>query len=173
MLSSLHKSPSRALIASRGNRLLISSVVAIVIATSTLVAYQLDLYSRRRPNGLREYRPEFSLDTPPHYKGPLLDEHKFTTPPRPFSLPEIVQGLWKPLITPITTESFIDYNGEKQTRDKNETIWRAPLGKQLCIVDIDTRHLSEEHQVLDPSRVEWSQLDSVDAGMLNHYLYGM
>jgi hypothetical protein len=155
--------------ASKLNRLLVSFVVAIVIVTSTFVAYQLDLYSRWKPHG---WQSGLRQEEPLHYSSPSLDDLTFSAPAKLFSLQDIVQALWRPLIIPITAESFVDYNGSMQARGDLKPHWRTPLGKKLCIVDIDTRPLSEKHQILDPNNIAWSELDTVGSGMLNHYLYG-
>jgi hypothetical protein len=70
----------------------------------------------------------------------------------------------------ITAPSFVDHNGVNHTTG-HPPIWRASLGKTLCIVDIDTRPLSQPGQILN-SKLHWDKIDYTAAGMLNHYLYG-
>lgn len=153
--------------ASRLNRFLISCVIAIVIVTSSFVAFQLDYNSRWR---IQRWPKGIPVEHPTHFS---YDDMTFSPPARPVTLEDIVQSLWKPLVTPITDESFVDHNGAVQTLgDKAEQHWKQPLGKKLCIVDIDTRPLSGDHQIFNPGNVAWKDLDTLGSGMLNHYLYG-
>lgn len=153
--------------ASKLNRLLISCVIAIVIVTSSFVALQLDFNSRWRTHRWPRGIP---LEHPTHYS---YDDMTFSPPIKPITLEDIVQALWKPLVTPITAESFVDHSGAVQTLGKKvEKHWTRPLGKKLCIVDIDTRPLSDDHQIFNPGNVAWKDLDILGSGMLNHYLYG-
>jgi hypothetical protein len=52
-----------------------------------------------------------------------------------------------------------------------EPIWSNPLGKDLCIVDVDTRPLNETNQLMN-EEFNWQTIEGVSVGMLNHYLYG-
>ncbi|RDI76722.1 hypothetical protein Vi05172_g13293 [Venturia inaequalis] len=154
--------------ASRLNRFLISCVIAIVIVTSSFVAFQLDYNSRWR---IQRWPKGIPVEHPTHFS---YDDMTFSPPARPVTLEDIVQSLWKPLVTPITDESFVDHNGAVQTLgDKAEQHWKQPLGKKLCIVDIDTRPLSGDHQIFNPGNVAWKDLDTLGSGMLNHYLYAL
>ena len=150
------------------NRLLVSFVVALVIVTSTFVAYHLDLYSRWRPHDWARLRQE----EPTHISITKWDDLGFSPPAKLVSLSDIMKALWDPLITPILADSFIDYSGSVQRRGDVEPHWRGTLGKKLCIVDIDTRPLSKKHQILNSGNVAWNKLDMTSLGMLNHYLYG-
>ncbi|TLD37788.1 hypothetical protein E2P81_ATG03463 [Venturia nashicola] len=154
--------------ASKLNRFLISGVVAIVIITSSFVGFQLDFNSRWRTDRWPKGIP---MEHPTHFS---YDDMTYTSPASPVTLEDIVQTLWKPLVTPITDESFVDHNGATQNLgEKGEQHWMRPLGKKLCIVDIDTRPLSGDHQIFNPGNVAWKDLDMLGSGMLNHYLYAM
>lgn len=148
------------------NRFLVFYVVAIVIITSFLAAYRLDFSSRWSSHVWPHRIP---LDQSTHYR---YDDITVSPPAKTITLEDIVHALWKPLVTSITAESFVDHNGVVQTLGKVEQHWTAPLGNKLCIVDIDTRPLSNEHQIFNPENVAWKDLDMVGSGMLNHYLYG-
>ncbi|KAK5168495.1 hypothetical protein LTR04_006622 [Oleoguttula sp. CCFEE 6159] len=62
-----------------------------------------------------------------------------------------------------------------------EPIWHKPFGKEICIVDVDTRIPTGINQVFNKSRLDWEKLGDekfmdaglgrVSAGVLNHYLY--
>lgn len=59
-------------------------------------------------------------------------------------------------------------------------IWTKPLGKRLCIIDIDTRPMDGENEIFDPnvpisnaSPFNWPDFGNTPAGMMGHYLYAM
>lgn len=66
---------------------------------------------------------------------------------------------------------FQDYSGT-EWQLKDEPLWTKPLGKKLCIVDIDTRPLDGKDEILDENPLNWDSTHPLAAGMLNHYMYG-
>jgi hypothetical protein len=66
---------------------------------------------------------------------------------------------------------FVDPTDGEEYFLPGEPIWTNPLGKELCIVDIDTRPLNETNQVMN-DEFNWQTIEGVSVGMLNHYLYG-
>lgn len=53
-------------------------------------------------------------------------------------------------------------------------LWNKPLGKNLCIIDIDNRPWSEEGELWSSKHMSWDKPDKVHGlslGILNHWLY--
>lgn len=67
--------------------------------------------------------------------------------------------------------TFHDYTGKDWRLPGGGLRWTQPLGKRLCIVDIDTRTLDQANQIRDANPLHWNKTDPVAAGMLNHYMY--
>jgi hypothetical protein len=60
----------------------------------------------------------------------------------------------------------------------NETTWTKPLGKNVLIVDIDTRVPTGDNQVLNPEKIDFENLEMKGGGLvsnaiINHYLYAL
>jgi hypothetical protein len=96
------------------------------------------------------------------------------TPPKPPTLEETIQQLFEPIKHKDFMAPFTDPTGTVYKHDTN--IWKEPLGKDLLIVDVDTRY---PEQMFDPKkRVDWEHMDAGDSKSLgtesvfNHYLYG-
>jgi hypothetical protein len=73
----------------------------------------------------------------------------------------------------VAADQWIDTrtDGTVYKLPQNST-WTQPLGKRLCIVDIDTRPLNGEYDLLDESKpFSWADMGTTSAGMLGHYLY--
>ncbi|KAF2279123.1 uncharacterized protein EI97DRAFT_456518 [Westerdykella ornata] len=89
--------------------------------------------------------------------------------PKP-TLEETIRELFAPIKHKDFVSSFTDPTGTVYTHNNN--IWTEPLGKDLLIVDVDTRY---PEQMFDPSkRVDWEHLDTdnlVTEAVFNHYLY--
>jgi hypothetical protein len=83
-----------------------------------------------------------------------------------------IRALFAPLLVPVTARSFTDpTDGEVYSIDDTLN-WTQPLGKRLCIADIDTRLYNEPHQIMN-KYFSWDLLEGgVSPGLLNHYLYG-
>ncbi|KAK4643878.1 hypothetical protein QC763_404310 [Podospora pseudopauciseta] len=95
------------------------------------------------------------------------------TPPNLDSLPDIIRALWQPLILPITAPRFVTLDGtEKLLPPQNELVHTKPMGKRICILDVDTRDLAGEGSIFYSEGVPpWDKLGSPSAGFLSHYLY--
>jgi hypothetical protein len=74
-------------------------------------------------------------------------------------------------IHPITAPYFVTYEGYNFTL-KSDPIWTSPLGKDLCVVDIDNRPFSNKYELFDENSLNWGSFDKFSVGLLNHYLYG-
>jgi len=69
----------------------------------------------------------------------------------------------------MTADYFVDPT-DGEVYFTNQTIWTNPLGKKLCIIDVDTRPLNEAGQLMNQD-FNWQTSEGVSVGMLNHYLY--
>ncbi|KAL2357383.1 hypothetical protein BJ546DRAFT_308158 [Cryomyces antarcticus] len=100
---------------------------------------------------------------------------------QPLSLTDSIRELYAPLRLPIDATSYTVLDGTEYTLP-GEPIWHKPFGKEICIVDVDTRIPTGINQVFNKSRLDWEKLGDekfmdaglgrVSAGVLNHYLYG-
>lgn len=85
---------------------------------------------------------------------------------------DALQVLFKPFVKPITAETFVDpVDGEIYYTPSAEPIWTKGLGKDLCIIDVDTRSLNNEQDWMN-EKFNWNKLEGVSVGMINHYMYG-
>jgi hypothetical protein len=97
-------------------------------------------------------------------------------PPQSTTVPSIsfedaIRAIYAPLLHPIDAPFFVDPT-DGQVYNTNQTIWTEGLGKQLCIIDVDTRPLNETDQLMNED-FNWQTISGVSVGMLNHYLYGI
>ncbi|KIW01491.1 uncharacterized protein PV09_06971 [Verruconis gallopava] len=91
--------------------------------------------------------------------------------PKEITYRDALQALYRPMRIPIKAEQFIDsVDGTIYPINNSAPSWSSPLGKEICIVDIDTRALDEENHLFN-EWFNWQQLDGVSNGMLNHYIY--
>ncbi|KAF2103270.1 hypothetical protein NA57DRAFT_63856 [Rhizodiscina lignyota] len=87
------------------------------------------------------------------------------------SFRKLVRTLYKPTQA-IDGTTFRDYAGT-EWGIQGEPLWTKPLGKRLCIIDIDTRPLDKEGEIMDENPLNWDKTHPLAAGMLNHYMYAM
>lgn len=78
--------------------------------------------------------------------------------------------LFEPLKLPITAPSWTASDGVK-FEIPQDPVWTKPLGKRLCIIDIDTRPLNGTNDILNTGDFDWPQYHPTSAGMMGHYLY--
>jgi hypothetical protein len=48
----------------------------------------------------------------------------------------------------------------------------SSLGKDVCILDVDTRPFSDKDQIFHGADFDWSKLEPYSGGIMNHYMYG-
>jgi hypothetical protein len=73
---------------------------------------------------------------------------------------------------PITAASFTTLDGtEKRLPPPEELVHTQPLGKRVCILDVDTRDLAGDGSIFSHELPPWDKLGSPSAGFLSHYLY--
>ncbi|KAL2017428.1 hypothetical protein VTK56DRAFT_2084 [Thermocarpiscus australiensis] len=134
-------------------------VITLILATG--------LYNGSLP---KPRLPKVVFDPPPP------DPHHTSCAPSdgPGDVSELIRALWAPLVVPITAPTFMPLNGtEKQLPPPEELIHTEPLGKRVCILDVDTRELDGESSIFAQRPPSWDKLGSPSAGFLSHYLYAM
>ena len=89
----------------------------------------------------------------------------------PTNLAPLISLLFDPLKLSITAPRWTDSDGVVFELP-NRIVWRKPLGKRLCIIDIDTRPLNDTNEILNDGPLDWGKYGLTSAGMMGHYLYG-
>ncbi|KAL2264341.1 hypothetical protein VTK26DRAFT_6584 [Humicola hyalothermophila] len=91
------------------------------------------------------------------------------------SVPDLIRALWAPLVLPMTAPTFTSQwkNTQLHLPPPEELIHTQPLGKRVCILDVDTRDLDGEGSIFADSPPQWDNLKNPSAGFLSHYLYAM
>lgn len=70
----------------------------------------------------------------------------------------------------MTARSFTDKDGQLHSLPV-APIFTEPLGKNLVIIDVDTRPLDDPGEVFNRYPPTWAELKRLSAGILHHYLY--
>lgn len=83
----------------------------------------------------------------------------------------LLEELYGGLKIPIGQETFT--TPSQETYSVPQVHWNQPLGKQVLILDVDTRPLNGSGQYLQDPSSSWDLMDSRATGLLNHYLYCM
>ncbi|CAO2648121.1 Nn.00g090430.m01.CDS01 [Neocucurbitaria sp. VM-36] len=102
------------------------------------------------------------------------------TQQQPLSATASIQALWSSIRLPITAKTYTDPDG-KQFNLTSKPNWLKPLGKDVLIIDIDTRQPTGYNQILNTTKVNWEKLgdgtymdDNIgltSSAIFNHYLY--
>ncbi|KAM7185718.1 hypothetical protein V8F33_012228 [Rhypophila sp. PSN 637] len=89
-------------------------------------------------------------------------------------LPDLLRQLWAPLLVPLTEPAFTTRDGtiKKLPADK-PLIHTHPLGKRICILDVDTRELDEKGDIFASTLPKFSNIKLQTSGYVSHYLYAM
>lgn len=88
------------------------------------------------------------------------------------SFQDALQAIYHPLVKSITAETFTDStDGTVYHMNNSNPDWTHSLGKQFCIVDIDTRFQNESGQLFHNDNLNWDSVEGVSSGIPNHYLY--
>jgi hypothetical protein len=83
----------------------------------------------------------------------------------------IIKALYGPILHPIDAANFTDEDGDVY-RLAGEPRFKSKLGKKVLILDIDSRPLTDEGQLMN-KHLKWKGMRSLSAGMLGHYMFGM
>ena len=82
----------------------------------------------------------------------------------------VVKALFRPILHPIDAANFTDEDGAVH-RLPGEPRFRKKLGKRVLILDVDSRPLTGDGQILN-KELKWKGARPLSAGMLGHYMYG-
>ncbi|KAH8878915.1 hypothetical protein GQ53DRAFT_756349 [Thozetella sp. PMI_491] len=88
----------------------------------------------------------------------------------PSGLAVQLAALFQPLKLAVDAPVWTDSDGAEFKITQTPT-WTKPLGKRLCLIDIDTRPLNGTNEILDNGHFNWTEHATTSAGMLGHYLY--
>lgn len=93
-----------------------------------------------------------------------------TGPQNQDSLSRLFQELYAPIKPAVTQPSVTGTDG-KEYRITTEPQWEKSLGSKVLILDMDTRSLHGENQILNNNTVPWENIEQGSSGLLNHYMY--
>jgi hypothetical protein len=82
----------------------------------------------------------------------------------------VIKALYRPILHPVDAMNFTDEDG-KIHRLAGEPRFKEKLGKRVMILDVDSRPLTGDGQVLN-AELKWKGMRPLSAGMLSHYKYG-
>lgn len=91
---------------------------------------------------------------------------------------ETIAQLYRPIILDVKAKTYTD--AEQNTFDNGgNKHWQRRLGKEVLILDIDTRIPDGHNQIFNPERMDWGNLEMEEKGggglltvsFLNHFLY--
>jgi hypothetical protein len=85
-------------------------------------------------------------------------------------MPTIIKALYGPILHPVDAANFTDEDGDVYHLRK-EPKFRNKLGKKVLILDIDSRPLTGNGQLMNPD-LKWKGMRPLSAGMLSHYMFG-
>lgn len=83
----------------------------------------------------------------------------------------VIKALYGPILHPVDAMNFTDEDGEMH-RLPGEPRFKQKLGKKVLILDIDSRPLTGEGQLMN-QELKWKGMRPLSAGMLSHYMFGM
>ncbi|KAF2459128.1 hypothetical protein BDY21DRAFT_362607 [Lineolata rhizophorae] len=86
------------------------------------------------------------------------------------SMVNVLAQLYKPKVIPITHQKYTDADGDEYVIE-GEPHFTKPLGKDLLILDTDSRPFTEPNEILSNGTYDWSDAHGLSNGMLNHYMY--
>ncbi|OCL01374.1 hypothetical protein AOQ84DRAFT_306820, partial [Glonium stellatum] len=85
------------------------------------------------------------------------------------TLDQALQFIYNPTKFSITQSSYTD-NGIEYKLPSNPRFQKS-LGKEICILDVDTRPFTNQNQIMCDGPFLWSSLERYSAGIMNHFTY--
>ena len=85
-------------------------------------------------------------------------------------MPAIIKALYGPILHPIDAANFTDEDGDVYHLH-GKPRFTQKLGKKVLILDIDSRPLTGEGQLMN-KELKWKGMRPLSAGMLSHYMFG-
>ncbi|KAB5558047.1 hypothetical protein GE09DRAFT_1117658 [Coniochaeta sp. 2T2.1] len=87
------------------------------------------------------------------------------------SLIAFSSGSSSPIYTPTALDGFLKRRPPIKPTLAHHSPLPDPLGKDMCILDVDTRTLAGPNEPWSPHSFNWDESSLESAGILNHYLY--
>jgi hypothetical protein len=86
----------------------------------------------------------------------------------------LLRELFKGFTTPVDAPDFVNHDGIIYSLpNRGRQYWNKPLGKRLCLLDIDGRPFDDENEPWTKEQLSWSNVTSSSSGILNHYAYAL
>ncbi|KAF2184101.1 hypothetical protein K469DRAFT_710007 [Zopfia rhizophila CBS 207.26] len=85
------------------------------------------------------------------------------------SLRQVLQFIYNPAKFSTTSPSFNDQG--KTYSLPHKALYTSSLGKDICILDVDTRPFENKNQIFHSPDFDFQHLEPYSAGILNHYTY--
>ncbi|KAF2655172.1 hypothetical protein K491DRAFT_599445 [Lophiostoma macrostomum CBS 122681] len=106
----------------------------------------------------------------PHASSPSSDNMTFSSDDA--SMMTVMKALYGPIVHPVAAPNFTDEDGETfyLPKGKDDPRFKKSLGKRVLILDVDSRPLNHEGQILG-KELKWKGIKPLAAGMLSHYMY--
>ena len=82
----------------------------------------------------------------------------------------IIKALYGPILHPVDAANFTDEDGDIYHLH-GEAKFKKKLGKKVLILDIDSRPLTGDGQLMN-TELKWNGMRPLSAGMLSHYMFG-
>lgn len=82
----------------------------------------------------------------------------------------ILKALYSSVLHPVDAANFTDDEGDVY-RLPSAPRFRHGLGSKVLILDVDSRPLTGEGQIMNES-LQWKGMRPLSAGMLSHYMFG-
>ncbi|KAF2729832.1 hypothetical protein EJ04DRAFT_446366 [Polyplosphaeria fusca] len=98
----------------------------------------------------------------PHHNNVSLPENDL-------SMMTVIKALYAPILHPVDASNFTDEDGDVY-KLPGEPRFREKLGKKVLIVDIDSRALTGDGQLMN-DELKWNHMRPLSAGMLSHYMF--
>jgi hypothetical protein len=98
-------------------------------------------------------------------------QHNVSLPADDISMATVVKALYGPILHPVDAANFTDEDGDVY-KLQGEPRFKQKLGKKVLILDIDSRPLTGDGQLMN-EELKWKGMRPLSAGMLSHYMFGM
>ncbi|KAF2804737.1 uncharacterized protein BDZ99DRAFT_525564 [Mytilinidion resinicola] len=139
----------------------ISNLVAVSVIAVVLFVTVLGFWAFQPP-----------IPRPGSHGGTTVQVTIPVEPSGPVSIQEVLRLLYAPLKMQPTTPSFTDDLG-RSYKLPAKPLFPNLLGKDLLVVDLETRPLDKNGQLLHKGAFRWGDLDYLSGGVMNHYTYAM
>lgn len=108
---------------------------------------------------------------PTHLSSSKASTQNPSSPSQAFDIPPGLYELIKPHFHSITAQNFTSRTG-KVFQLPEAARFTKPLGKQILIMDVESRDISGPGGLLDESAPKTGDMQGLTLGRLNHYMFG-